>query len=322
MKKSLIILLCLTTLLTTGCGKVPELENGEQLVVEYTDGSITADEFYEVLKNKYGRDVLIEMIDSKLLNAKYPDDSEFESLVDSQVEYFKAQTGTDFLNTIKYYYGLNSEEELREFISLSYKQEKLTEEYIKANITDEQIQEFYDNEIYGDITASHILITPDASSTATEEEQLLAEAEALEIANEIIAKLNAGEDFAELAKEYSDDTGSASEGGSVGEFNITSNLVDEFKDGAKDLEVGKYTLVPVKSSFGYHIILKESQKEKAALDSIKDVILDFLYEEVLASDELIASKMLEQFRIDMGINIHDDNLLSQYNSLMKQLEEA
>lgn len=319
MKKSVIIFMCVVTLLTTGCQNTPVLENGKEAVVTYEGGNISAEDFYEILKNKYGRDVLIEMIDTALLNLKYPDDSEYDDLVDSQVAYFKAQTGDEFLSTIKYYYGLNSEAELRDFIMLSYKQESLVEEYIKASFSDEEISEFYESKIYGDITASHILIASDVEDSTDADEVKLAEEEAYNKALEVIERLNNGEDFAELAEELSDDSGSASDGGSIGVYNITSEFVDEFKEGGRDLEVGSYTLEPVKSDYGYHIILKVSQEEKPELDLVKDIILGILYQEAIEADTYISYKMLEQFRIDMGVDIYDDNLLNQYNLLMDEV---
>lgn len=319
MKKSIIIFICVVTLLTTGCQNIPILENGQEAIITYDGGSISADEFYEILKNKYGRDVLIEMIDTALLNLKFPDDSEYDSLVDSQVTYFKTQTGDDFLSTIKYYYGLNSEEELRDFILLSYKQEALVEEYIKESFSDNDISNFYDEKIYGDITASHILITPVPEDSTSSTSIAEAEEEAYVKALEIIERLNNGEDFAELAEELSDDSGSASDGGNIGTYNISSNFVDEFKEGGVDLEVGSYTIEPVKSDYGYHIILKVSQDEKPDLDDVLEIILDILYTEVIEEDYYISYKILEQFRIDMGVDIYDDNLLDQYNIFMNEI---
>ena len=321
MKKKIIMLLCLLTVVITGCGKVPVLQDGKEAVVTFNDGNISAEQFYDKLKEKYGRDVLIDMVDEILLNAKYPSDEDFKEKVDAQVEMFKEQTKDEFLQTIKYYYGLNSEEELRTFIAVSYKKEKLVEDYVKNDITDKEIEDFYNKEIYGDITASHILIKPDSTETSTEEEKKVAEEKALEEAKAIIERLNKGEDFATLAKELSDDPGSKEDGGSVGDYNIDSNLVDEFKIGGRDLEVGKYTTTPVKSSFGYHIILKTAQKEKPALDSVKSTIKDIIYSEKLEKDTNISNKMIEKFRKDMGIDIHDDNLLDQYNDLMEDLNK-
>jgi parvulin-like peptidyl-prolyl isomerase len=70
----------------------------------------------------------------------------------------------------------------------------------------------------------------------------------------IIEKLKNGGDFAALAKEYSQDTGSAVNGGDLGWFG-TGAMIAEFETAAFALEKpGDFTLVPVKSQYGYHII--------------------------------------------------------------------
>ena len=66
-----------------------------------------------------------------------------------------------------------------------------------------KLRSIYNDKIVGNIEASHILITADYEDDATDEEKAEAEKKALEQAKEIIAKLNNGEDFATLAKEYS-----------------------------------------------------------------------------------------------------------------------
>ncbi len=72
-------------------------------------------------------------------------------------------------------------------------------------------------------------------------------------ANEILAKLKTGAKFAELAKKYSLDTGSKVKGGDLG-WSDGNNYVPEFTKAIKSLQKGQYTLVAVKSQFGYHII--------------------------------------------------------------------
>jgi len=70
----------------------------------------------------------------------------------------------------------------------------------------------------------------------------------------VLEKLKNGEDFAALAQEYSQDTGSAVNGGDLGWFS-TGAMVPEFETAAFALEKsGDYTTTPVQSQFGYHII--------------------------------------------------------------------
>lgn len=82
------------------------------------------------------------------------------------------------------------------------------------------------------------------------------------IADEIIQRLKNGEDFAELAREYSKDPGSAQNGGDLGWFG-KGRMVPEFEAAAFALEKsGDFTTRPVQSSFGYHIIQLIAKQER------------------------------------------------------------
>src|SRR3989339_1185009 len=93
---------------------------------------------------------------------------------------------------------------------------------------------------------------------------------------EMQAKLKAGEDFSELAKGYSQDTGSAENGGDLGYF-AKGDMVKEFEDVAFALPVGETSGI-VKTEFGYHIIQSEEKKaaRKIVFDDIKNDLSDYL----------------------------------------------
>ncbi len=78
-------------------------------------------------------------------------------------------------------------------------------------------------------------------------------------ATEIIAKLKKGEKFEDLAKQ-SKDPGSRERGGDLG-WAAPSNYVKPFSDAMSKLEKGKYTEKPVKSDFGYHVILLDDTRD-------------------------------------------------------------
>ena len=75
------------------------------------------------------------------------------------------------------------------------------------------------------------------------------------LAVKIIEELNNGGNFKELAKQYST-CSSKKRGGSLGEFG-RGQMVKEFEKAAFALQPGEYTKEPVKTQFGYHIILRE-----------------------------------------------------------------
>lgn len=93
-------------------------------------------------------------------------------------------------------------------------------------------------------------------------------------AKEDIAKLQKGAKFADLAKKDSMDPGSKVKGGDLG-WSDGSNYVPEFTAAIKGLQKGKYTTTPVKSQFGYHIIMLNDVKTGTAntlppFDKVKD----------------------------------------------------
>lgn len=269
--KKIVISMLVVLLLITGCGKVPVLSNGEEAVITLDDGAISVDELYQEMKNKYALSVLIDMLDEKILANKYPETDDEKSYISSTIsqlqlyyDYYYNTQFSSFELFIQSQYGANNTQELEEIFSLDYKRNQAIEDYAKSIVSDSEIEKYYDDKIVGNIEASHILITADYEDDATEEEKTEAEKKALEQAKEIIAKLNNGEDFATLAKEYSKD-GSASNGGALGEFN-RGDMVDEFFEAALALNVGEYSKEPVKSEYGYHIILKTAQKKNLLLN--------------------------------------------------------
>lgn len=97
-------------------------------------------------------------------------------------------------------------------------------------------------------------------------------------ADEVLKKLVAGDDFAKLAKEYSQDPGSKNNGGSLG-WSTGENFVPEFTNAAKALKKGEYTKTAVKSSFGFHIIkmVDIRNKQMPSFDSEKAALSDQIY---------------------------------------------
>lgn len=321
--KKLLVSLCLVLLLVTSCGKVPKLENGKEAVVTSESGDISVDELYEEIKNTYALTTLVNMIDSKLLEKDYPTNDEVKEYVDSQLdelEYtYKNSYYVSYYPNFKAfaiaYFGVSDMDAVEDLIALQYKRQAYTEDYAKSIVTDKEIEDYYNNKTIGNIRASHILIKADYTSSATEDEKNKAYEEALKKANEVISKLNNGEDFATLAKEYSQD-GSKEDGGDLGWFN-RGEMVTEFEEASIKLEKGKYTTEPVKTKYGYHVILKTDQEEKPKLKDIKEDIIETLSEEKIANDQNLQNKALLELRKD--IEIHDDKLKKQYKDYIESI---
>jgi hypothetical protein len=101
------------------------------------------------------------------------------------------------------------------------------------------------------IEASHVLVTYQGAlrSKATRSKE-----EAQKLAERVASQAKAGKPFAELAKEFSDDKGSAEKGGSLGRF-PARRMVKQFAEAVTALKPGEISGV-VESPFGFHVILR------------------------------------------------------------------
>lgn len=171
--------------------------------------------------------------------------------------------------------------------------QKYTENFDKnLKISDEEMKKYYEEhkaDYYKDeVKASHILI-----STVDDNGKELSEAkkkEAKKKAEEVLKKAKSGEEFSELAKEYSDDSGSAANGGDLGYF-TKGQMVQPFEEAAFSLKSGEISGL-VESEYGYHIIKVYDKIDKQlTFDEVKDEIKKTLTEDkYMESIEAITKK--------------------------------
>ncbi|TCS94292.1 peptidylprolyl isomerase [Hazenella coriacea] len=141
------------------------------------------------------------------------------------------------------------------------------EELRKFIARDFQLRAYYDEQFkkeqYDAVKVDHILI---ALENAQTKEPLRTDAEAKKRAEEVKKKLDAGGDFAKLAKEYSDDPGSKDQGGKI--EGAADQFVPEFAQAAKTLPLNQVSGL-VKTDYGYHI-LKVIERKKESVTQAPD----------------------------------------------------
>jgi peptidyl-prolyl cis-trans isomerase C len=105
-------------------------------------------------------------------------------------------------------------------------------------------------------------------------------------AKDLIAKLNAGANFEDLAKQYSKDPGSAKNGGDL-DWSDPNAYVPEFAEAAEKLKKGEITETPVHTQFGWHIIRLDGTRDVAPppLDQVRAQIVQQLQQEKLQAYE-------------------------------------
>ncbi|AAP25027.1 MULTISPECIES: peptidylprolyl isomerase PrsA [Bacillus] len=240
MKKAMLALAATSVIALSACGT-----SSSDKIVTSKAGDITKDEFYEQMKTQAGKQVLNNMVMEKVLIKNYKvEDKE----VDKKYDEMKKQYGDQF-DTLLKQQGIK-EETLKTGVRAQLAQEKA----IEKTITDKELKDNYKPEI----KASHILVKDEATAKKVKEE------------------LGQGKSFEELAKQYSEDTGSKEKGGDLGFFGA-GKMVKEFEDAAYKLKKDEVS-EPVKSQFGYHIIkvtdIKEPEKsfEQSKADIKKELV--------------------------------------------------
>lgn len=170
--------------------------------------------------------------------------------------------------------------------------------HVVEAVTDADVKARYDKEVAAlpqqeEVRARHILVK-------TEEE-----------AKAIIADLDAGKDFVEIAKEKSTDP-NKSEGGDLGYF-TKGRMVPEFEEAAFALEKGAYSKTPVQSQFGFHVI-KLEDKRIAAPPSLEDVGPQV--RQLVMRDKYL--ELIEKAKAASKIEILDEDLRKGYEEVNKQ----
>ena len=167
---------------------------------------------------------------------------------------------------------------------------ELFADYQKKNpVTDAEAKAEYDRLVGAQ--------TPPAGAKEYKARHILVEKE--DEAKAIIAELNKGGNFVEIAKKQSKDPGSGAQGGDLGWGN-PAGYVPEFSDAMKKLDKGQTTEAPVKSQFGYHVIRVDDVRdakgpEAPKFDDVKPQIVQQMQQQKLAQfqEELRAKAKVE-----------------------------
>ena len=265
-----VVALVLTAALVAG-GAVTLLAQSQDDVVAWVNGEpITRDELYEEMVRYVGTQVLDEMILIKLVRqqAAQRGVEVSEDDVAAQLAAIEEDVGgPEQLKSVLQMYNMTYDD-LKQQVNLNLLLRALVAPEIE--VTEDEIRSYFDEnrERLGQpeqVRARHILVE-------TEEQ-----------AKELKERLEAGEDFAALAKEHSIDRGSAARGGDLGWFG-RGVMVEPFEKAAYSLKPGEIS-DPVQTDFGYHLILVEERREarEAVLDEeTRSAIEEQLREEKLS----------------------------------------
>lgn len=292
--KNLIIILviCLTALIL-----ISRYRSHNNNIATTQIGNITKEELYEKMKTTAGASSLQKLIMLKVLTEKYGG-KETDNQVNKKFEEQKEQYGDKFPGLLK---NSNYTEE-------SYKETIRMNLLIEAAVTAETKLTDEDYKIAWEIfvprlTAQHILVADETT------------------AKDIIAKINAGEDFDTLAKENSLDTGSKKDGGKLPEFDHNAPYDPLFIKATAELKDGEVSQEPVKGSKGYHIIKMIKHPGKGEMEDHTKELEKIAIKKRLADDAYVQS-IVSKIIKDANIEIKDEFLKKAMEDFLKQVDSS
>ncbi|WP_379137055.1 peptidylprolyl isomerase [Paenibacillus sp. sgz500958] len=250
-------------------------EDTSAAVATYDGGTITENEFnmdQQVMKflspeqaqyleiAEFKESILKQEVAFEYLAGKASDDAkkEAEKEADVQVSKMKESLGDTYESTLK-------EQKISESDIRTYMVRVLTVyQDMLLKVKDEEVTKYFE-ENKGDFTVAtlrHILIQFKDSEGKERTKE-----ETLKLAQDVKAKLDGGADFAETAKQYSEDPGSKDAGGQYKDATL-GTYVEEFKKAAQTLPLNTIS-DPVETAYGYHVMKVESRTEKT-FDQLTD----------------------------------------------------
>lgn len=220
-------------------------DHSKTVVAEYGNEKITLGEFESVYAKNTGG----------IETAKKDSLSKLKNFLDLYVN-FRMKLRDAHLRGFETNPSLMSElKDYKEKIGVSYMLEK--------DIVEPGIKDLYDKRKY-ELRVSHIMVGIDSTG----------EESARQKAASIIDRINKGEKFEDLAKEFSIDQFSKNNGGDV--YYITAGLIfPNFENAAYATEVGKVYQEPVKTRYGFHVIKVTDKRERMPEINAAHILIDF-----------------------------------------------
>jgi len=277
------VMLAMTVMAACGGGKKSKSEEysltfagaGEGTVVAtYKDGNVTETEFnkylgvfnvmqpgYEAILEipQFKEQLLQQFVSYKIIGTLASEDTlkAASEQVDEQMKLYKEAVASDAsLKEALDKYGV-TDNDIATYVMMT----AAVVEHMSSQVTEEGTKEEFEKakDDYTNVTLRHILVAT-VDLTSQEMKELRTDEEALALAKEVKAKLEAGGDWAALAKEYSDDTGSKENGGQYAD-KMAGEWVEGFKEASLKQEIGVIG-EPVETEYGYHVIMVEKREPK------------------------------------------------------------
>ena len=288
--------------------------NGGTKVASVKGKAITTKDLYNKMKNYYSIDLALEDVDLAILDKKY-------KLEEDEIKQLE-KTAQQYIDMYSQYYGYTEEEFLSnngfedknsfiDYLSVDYKRSVYFYETIEKQLEENAVENYYNENAFGQVNTKHILVQ--VSENMTDDA-------AKALADEILGKIKDGNNFDEVANEYTAEYPDVVVFEELGEKGAFDNLDPAYVEEMKSLNKDEYSQEPVKSSFGYHIVYCIDKLEKTENISRKDkmAIIEIIGADKLTEDANAYYKALIEMRKEAGLKFYDKDLQKKYDDYCKQ----
>lgn len=286
--------------------RIAKLSNGEEVIVSINENSITANDLYKDMKEEYSMDLLLNKVDNVILTSLYPENNDMKVEVNKMADYY--------ISMYESYYGYTEEkfleannfknkEDFLKTLTLEYRRNEYYNEYLKKQITDNEIEKYYNENIFGDIETKYILVDSTKENSK-------------ELAEKIINRLKNNEKYEDIIKHYGDRITSKD----LGFVTYENDLSDAFITELIKLNDGEYTKTALEENNKYYIIFRISSKDKKSLEEVKDDIINKVVENKKKENDKSYFQALIELRKSNNVKFGDTDLAKKYEEYIKQYE--
>lgn len=282
--------------------RIAKLANNEEPVVSVNGLTITADNYYEKLKDNISVELLLQDIDKYLLNTLYETTKEIKkevtnkmnNIIDEYTSYYQ-YSEKDFLEAN----SLKDRDTFYELLEIDYKRNLYYEDYIKSKITDDEIKKLY-NRLSPDIEIKYITIKDE------------------DLKDTILKELKKGSNYDEIIKKHKKDITYKN----LDYVSFDKEITTEIKEAAYKLKANSYTEKALELNNSYTIVFRGKSKEKEELNNLKKRIKEYLKKEKINSDsdKKLYNQSLIYLREENNITFKDTVLGSEYKQYISQFK--
>ena len=271
------------------------LNDGSIPLLTISDANITSDEYYSTLKESSGINMLLDMIDQKILNNIYQltddDDKKIEETIkdtiNSYVEYYGIDEKEFYQNA-----GFKNQDDFKEYITIDYLRKLYLKDYLKENISNNEINYYYINQMPKDFEIMYIK----ADDTTLDK---------------ILNDLNNNLTYEDVIKKYKVKTQN------LGYVSFDSEEIDiDIYNEALNLEDNSYTSSIRSINDESYIIFRGKSKDKADVKELSERIKNQIVKEKINADT--DDTLLDEALI----NLHKEKKLTFYDTYLQELYEV